>query len=257
MTQTLAVSAAFSVAAALIYAYVGHRVYGRPTSDDARLAQALFATWWYALAAFSTVGAGLTALAAAGVTDLAIHRTATYVNFLILCLALWALLYYLIYIYTGSRAALWPLTAFYVGYYAAIVYLINAGDPVGLAVGRWTATLEYAYEIEAWIGQVILALLVLPQIGGAIALLWLAFRARLPAQRYRAAMVGGSILVWFTSAYAASLTGIGESDAWQVASRIIGFLAALTILLAYVPPRWIRTRLGIDPLARPTPAGGS
>ena len=39
--------------------------------------------------------------------------------------------------------------------------------------------------------------------------------------------------------------GLAEQDWWQFASRLIGLAAALTILMAYLPPRWLKERYGI------------
>jgi hypothetical protein len=38
---------------------------------------------------------------------------------------------------------------------------------------------------------------------------------------------------------------LAQQDWWQLASRLIGLAAALTILMAYLPPRWLKQRYGI------------
>jgi hypothetical protein len=68
-------------------------------------------------------------------------------------------------------------------------------------------------------------------------------------QRYRILLVSWSIIIWFLSAYLASISGLSQQDWWQIASRLIGLGAALTILFAYQPPSWIKRRFGVTAIA--------
>ena len=52
-------------------------------------------------------------------------------------------------------------------------------------------------------------------------------------------------IVWFGGALMTPLTGLTQTDGWQVAGRLVGLSAILFILLAYFPPHWIRERLRI------------
>jgi hypothetical protein len=64
-------------------------------------------------------------------------------------------------------------------------------------------------------------------------------------QKYRVLLVSWSIIIWFLSPLFAIVAGLAEQDWWQLASRLIGLAAALTILMAYQPPRWLQQRYGI------------
>lgn len=90
----------------------------------------------------------------------------------------------------------------------------------------------------------VLVLLVFPQIIGGLAYFTLYFRVKDPAQKYRIALVAWSIIIWFASAFLASISGLAQFDWWQIVSRLIGLGAALATLMAYQPPGWIQHRLG-------------
>jgi hypothetical protein len=215
---------------------------------EAQLAHGMFRVWWYGLA-LTTAVSGLQHLpGAAGVTGLAFFETVTYANLLVVCVILWALVYYLVYLFTGWRSAIWPLAAFYVAYFVLLVYYIASSDPSGVEVTRWRVAFEYEEPLSGPLFQVVVAFLVLPQILGALAYSTLVFRVPDPTSRYRVTLVSWSIIVWFGSAYAAAWTGIAQNDWWQIASRAIGLAAALAILAAYRPPRFLQRRLGVVPV---------
>jgi hypothetical protein len=251
VTTTLALSALFAFAAASLYAYVGWRLSRRRVSAEARTASLLFTVWWYGLAG-TTVLSGIQALAASlGSLDLPLAITSTYVSLLLICLALWGLLFYLVYVFTGSNRALWPLTALYIAYYMMLVYYVTAGRPNGIEVRRWGTALAYETPFQGLAVTIIIVLLLAPQILGALAYLTLYFRVKERTQRYRVALVSLSILVWFGSSFVASNAGLSSNDSWQVASKFIGLAAATTILFAYVPPAWIQRRYGIQAVDAP------
>lgn len=246
MQPTLLFSALFAVAAASIYSYVGWCLSKRlVSSSEARLAWGSFTIWWYGLAATTLIGGFLNLFGAIGLTSLPLFVTATYINILVICLALWGLLYYLIYLFTGNRGSLIPLAAFYVIYYAFLVYYITASSPSNVNVGRWSATLAYRAPLTGPFFVLLIVLLLLPQILGGLAYFTLYFRVPEATQKYRILLVSWSIIIWFLSPLIALVGGLAQQDWWQLASRFIGLAAALTILIAYLPPRWLKQRYGI------------
>lgn len=249
MEPTLAVSAAFAIASAALYFYVGMKVAQRQVSPDARLASQMFSLWWVSLAAL-TVAGGLESLAASlGLLELPLFLMLTILVLLGLCVGLAGLLYYLVYLFTGKRRAIWPIVAFYVAYFALLVYYITWLGPDGIVVGRWTTTLHYAKPQSGPLYMAVVVLLTFPILLGAAAYGTLFFRVREATQRYRIALVSGGILVWFGSAFVGVALGVNQTDWWQVTSRAIGLGAAVAILLAYQPPRFVRRRWGIQPVA--------
>src|SRR5688572_29254760 len=115
---TLLFGAILSVISAGIYYYVG-RVLSRrrSVSPDSRLAWTLFVVWWYALAAATFSGAVLSMLGALGIAGLPLFTTFTLVNLLAICVALYGLMFYLLYLFTGNRGLIGPLAVFYIAYY--------------------------------------------------------------------------------------------------------------------------------------------
>jgi hypothetical protein len=62
-------------------------------------------------------------------------------------------------------------------------------------------------------------------------------------------LVSWSIIIWFVSAFLASLAGLGQQDWWQITSRLIGLIAALAILFAYQPPVWVKNRFRVTSIS--------
>lgn len=247
---TLLFGASFSILSAAIYYYVGTVLSRRQSSSpDTRLAWRLFVAWWYALAASTLSGAMLSLLGAFGIAGLPLFITVTLMNLLATCVALYGLMFYLLYLFTGNRKIIVPLSVFYVAYYAFLVYFIQASIPVSVNVGRWNATLAYQNQIRGPLFIVALSLLVFPQIIGSLAYFTLYFRVKTATQRYRILLVSWSIIFWFLSAFLASISGLAQYDWWQIVSRLIGLIASLAILLAYQPPLWIKRYFSVTSIA--------
>ena len=243
---TLLFSAFFALLAASIYTYVGWRLSKRVIlSSRAQLAWGSFTLWWYGLAATTSVSAFLSLLGAVGITNLPLFVTATYINLLIICLALCGLLYYLIYLFTGNSRSLILLAIFYLIYYILLVYYITASTPIGVKVGRWNTPLVFHSQLTGTFFVIISLLLLLPQIIGGLAYFTLYFRVSDMTQKYRILLVSWSIIIWFLSSLLAQTGGLAQEEWWQLVSRFIGLAAALTILIAYLPPRWLKQRYGI------------
>lgn len=250
---TLFLSALFALTVASIYAYVGWRFSQRTVaSSGAKLAWAAFTVWWYGVAATTVIGGLLDLFGALGLTLLPLFVTATYLNLLVICLALWGLLYYLIYLFTGKSQSLVPLAVFYVIYYALLIYYITASVPQGIQLERWDASLEYQAPQRGPFFGVVIILLLLPQILGGLAYFTLYFQMKEATQKYRILLVSWSIIIWFLSSLFAIIGGLSDQDWWQIASRLIGLTAALTILMAYQPPTWLKQRYGIISLQEET-----
>jgi hypothetical protein len=258
-TLTLLLAAMLSIGSAIVYAIVGWRLSRREVGPEAKRAHDLFVVWWYALGGATLLGAANQFAAGFGYTDLPLYVSFTHMSLLLICIGLWGLLYYLLFLFTGRAGVLTPLTLFYIGYYVLLVYAIVNANPIGLKVGRWNVTAVYERPFEGPFTTALIALLVFPQVFGAAAYFTLAFKLRDRTQRFRVTVVSLSIIAWFLSSFLASVAGLGESDAWQLASRGIGLGAALLILTAYHPPGWMRRRLhiaavgGEPPPTPPTP----
>ena len=244
--STLLFSTFFALVAATIYAYVGWRLSKRSiASSEAKLAWRSFTVWWYGLATTTLITGLLNLFGAFGLTILPLFITASYINSLVICVALWGLLYYLIYLFTGNSQLLGPLAIFYIFYYGLLVYYITASVPESISVERWSTTLDYRTPLTGPFFVFLIVLLLLPQIGAGFAYFTLYFRVTEATQKYRVLLVSWSIIIWFLSPLIALAGGLAEQDWWQLTSRLIGLAAAATILMAYLPPRWLKERYGI------------
>lgn len=247
---TLFYGATLAALSAGVYFYVGRVLLKRrPASPEAGTAWFMFVVWWHALAATTLSGAILSLLGALGVLGIPLFTTITLMNLLATCVALYGLMFYLLYLFTGNPRLLGPLTVFYVAYYALLMYYVLLSNPVGVAVNRWGAGLVYQNEVRGPLFLVVLFLLVFPQILGSLAYFMLYFQVKTSTQKYRILLVSWSIIVWFLSSFFASLAGLSGQDWWQVTSRLIGLTAALTILMAYQPPTWVKRQFGVMAIA--------
>ena len=247
---TLFFEAILAVVSAGVYFYVGRVLLKRrPSTPEAGTAWFMFVVWWYALAATTLSGAILSLLGALGIAGLPVFTTITLMNLLATCVALYGLMFYLLYLYTGNPRLLGPLAVFYIAYYAFLIYYVLASDPVRVAVNRWGAGLVYQNEIRGPLFFIALFLLVFPQIIGSLAYFMLYFQVRTATQKYRILLVSWSIIIWFLSSFLARLAGLSGQDWWQVTSRLIALAASLTILMAYQPPSWVKRQFGVMAIA--------
>lgn len=247
---TLLFGATLSILSSGIYFYVG-RVLSRrrQTSSEAGLAWLMFVIWWYALAAATLSGGILSLLGAFNIVSLPLFTTITLMNLLTICIGLNGLMFYLLYLYTGNRRLIGPLGVFYFFYYGLLVYFVLVSMPVGVTVTRWTATLAYQNTIRGPLYAIVLSLLLFPQIIGSLAYFMLYFRVSAPTQKYRILLISWSIIIWFTSSFLVSISGLAQQDWWQIVGRLIGLGAAMTIVFAYQPPPWIKRRFGVAAIA--------
>ncbi|MBI5880464.1 MAG: hypothetical protein HZB53_22665 [Chloroflexi bacterium] len=219
------------------------------SNSEARLAWRLFGLWWYCLAATTLMSAIVNLFGAFNIASLPLFVALTYINILLICIALWGLLYYLVYLFTGSPRFLAPLAIFYALYFVLLVYAIAASDPARVQIERWTTRLVYAHPRTDPFFAAALVLLVFPQILASLAYFTLFFRVREATQRYRILLVSWCLVFWFGSAFVASVAGLSQADWWQIVSRLIGLGAAVGILLAYLPPAIVRRRYGVESIA--------
>lgn len=251
MAPTLLLDAGFLLAMGLIYAYVGALTWRRKTGGEAQLASDLFATWWFALAASTATTAATRVLGFAGVTQPAAYVALTLLGLLAVCIALWGLLYYLLYLFTGRRRVLVLVSAFYSAFFAWIVYLTSARPVTGVAIGAWKVEVLYAGTLAPGVLTAFVVLLALPPVLGAFAYARLYFRVEETTQRYRIGLVAGTIVVWFSATLVAYAFGATGGLAWQLGSRLIALGASALLYFAYRPPAWVRRRYGVRALDEP------
>lgn len=226
-----------------IAAQLGHRKIER---QDDQLAWNAFRIWWLGLGLSTAVGALRTLLALQGVDVLAVYIWISIANTLLICFALWGLLFYLLYLYTGNRNLARPLGIFYLVFFVTLlIYSFWFLHPTGVLLEGGTATVQYETE-PAFIYQLVLGLLVLlPQLVASLVYFSFYFRVRERVQKYRILMVSVSILAWFGLPLVAFFLGLSSQDWWVIVNRVIALVAVIAIYWAYYPPRFIQQQLQV------------
>ena len=256
MVDTLALAGGYSLVVGGLYAFVGSQIARREVPPEALVAHRMFLVWWFAFAASSLLGAINIALYRLDALAPGYYLAATQANILAIVLALLGLLYYMVYLYTGSSRWFRPIVLFYVLFYLALLALVayRWSPPEGFTDNGWSiqALPEPESDLHPAVAIPFLLLLVGPQIAAAVAFLRLAPRLDEPTPRYRVRLVGTAILLWFGASLVASIVGnltdvdLSGLDAWQVLTRVLGLSAVLLILAAYKPPAWVRRRYGVE-----------
>lgn len=250
LPPTLLMATVFAALTGVLYAYVGWRLQARQVSDDAKVAHGMFVLWWYALAATSFIGVATNVLYLVDRLPIWLYQTISQVAILVLLAGLLGLLYYLVYLYTGNRRYLAPLVVLYLVMYGWVIALMyQIGPPTELGDNGWAIVRLPKVDFNPGVSMAFVLLLIGPQVVAAMAYAGLYRKAQDATQRYRIAMVAGSIVVWFGATLVASAlqasTGAGRSEAWQYASRALTVLGGLAILMAYRPPRSWQKRWGL------------
>lgn len=241
---------ALGIMGAVVYILVGTAVGGRPTSLDAKLGMRAFQTWWFGLATLTLSGPLFFIMDAAWPDGQAFGFQIFVLNLVIIILvaALAGLLYYLLFVYTGNHAVLWPVLAYALLMTAWLVTLIMQANPIGYGEGCENGGFCYEHKPTGESTSLLLSLsLFVPILLATCAYFLLYFRVTEPLQRRRIAMVAGALLGWFGTSLAASLITIQAANAdgvvetmrlnnwpyWRVISSLVSLAAALVILWAY------------------------
>lgn len=238
MQQALGI--ALPVATATLLAYVCAITSKRPASEEARLSRDAFSLWWFATALVTLLGAFPTLFVTVGVRDPFVHRTLVYANALPLAVGLASLQYYVIYIYTGRRAALLPIGLAYVGFLALTLYYFAAFGEYRVESTAWNARAVGDAVPPTWLSVAFGLALAGPVLAGLVAYASLGFRHVGAEQRYRVALVSAAFAVWFLPVLAGIALGYAAAPWFPLLHEVPGLLAAGLIVLANRPPAFVR-----------------
>lgn len=236
--------AGYAFATALVFVLVATRLSQVPRSRESRFAHAMFALWWYGVAAFLATGGILSLLDVTGNAAQGPRWLLSALGMLTVCAAVCGLVYYVLFVYTGRSRVLFPLLAYYAGIW--IVMLVGlALDPGESA--RWERSIV---NLAILTGPLVSAAIVAFLVPALIALaLYAGLYRRVGSahQRYRVGLATTSLLTWFGLAILALALGIQDTLAWSLAGRGLALAAAGGVLLAYAPPRRVREWLDERP----------
>lgn len=242
----LVVRSLVGLATGALYFIVGRLILRREVAASERAANRLFATWWIALAILYGAVASSNLASAFGVRDLIVAVALLEALLVLICVALWGLMGFLLYVYTGTNRWLTALAVFYGLLAVGFLWLIEWMSPTGFKEPTGT---DLAFENQLGdSGSIVVGLLFsVPIFAGALAYASLAFRVRGPAPRYRIGMVAGAFLVQFGWSIVSATLGLArkypDSVALLVVQQAIAIAVPIFVILAYRPPAWIRHRL--------------
>lgn len=253
-SAVLALSLLINALGAGVAAVLGTRLLQNAPALDAGRAIRRLAAWWLGLAVYVTANQVALAAGIAGAGSRLVVATLTYVALVALAVALWGLVSYLAFVFTGRRGAFVVVSAFYaVQLMLGLAYLASLG-PAGIEVTDDGARPLYDREPGGAGGLAYFGFFLLPPIVAAGCFAYFSRRAPDRTTRYRSRAVGAGIFVWFFAAIAAS--GAGTSAALTVGGPLLGLACMLVIVSAYLPPRWLQRR-GVVPFAAARPPAGA
>lgn len=224
---------------------------------DVRPANACFATWWAGLAANALLTALFALSLAAGVASAALAWTLLVLTALVISAALWGLLSYLAYVYTGRLVWIERLAHVWAAIAAGLVLLVVHLAPTGATPAALGYKLEFGREVTPTIALAFAALAGAPAMLGAVGYLGLYRRADTREARYRILIVACALGVWigWTLLSVVLQMDVAAEGFWPlvVANRALGLIVPSLVVLAYRPPARFRRALHLG--AEPRPLG--
>lgn len=247
---TLLLGAAVELAAAGLFARVAIVTLRRPVSAAGRGALIAFAAWWFGASSVLAIGGAATLLGLAGVLDPTVHFALLILRALPLSGGVLGLVYYLVYLYTGSRRALTPLVALYAAHFAFTLYYFLSLAPIHVETTAWEIRAAGASPPGAGLDVAFGIALALPILGATAAYATLLTRLDDRTQRYRVATVSIAFAQWFLFILLGFVAGFTTRDWFFLVYTGPGLVAAALVLGAYEPPAFLRERLSVDPVPR-------
>jgi hypothetical protein len=238
--------AVLPLATAALLAFVGVLMARRPAGEEVRFALRAFAAWWFSAASVMLLVGLPTLLDLAGVADARVYALAVYLLALPLAVGLCALLYYLVYIYTGRRAAIRPLAVAYALFLVFELAYFASFGPRRVETTAWSVRTVGASSPPQGLSVLFGVLLAAPILSAVVAYASLYFRTRRKAHRYRIVTVSAAFTLWFGPVLLGLLLGWERTDWFPLVYEVPGIVAAVLIVLAYKPPGAIRRRLRLE-----------
>lgn len=240
---TLAASGLVQLVAGLAFAIVARALARRPVAAPDRLPARAFVAWWGCLSAYMLLVGGIAVAASFGYSSFESLLATRVLAIPLLMASVWGLTFHVAYLFTGRHDLNWPIAAFYAACGVAFLLLTFVLEPpTGIKVSPWLVELTreggtpYLNLLYVSIG--------LPPIVASLLYGTLAWRVPTGIQRYRVALVAGSILAWVGSGLAARIS-MGDLEKF-VTLAVFGLGAAAAVVLAYFPPPGVRARLDPD-----------
>ena len=240
--------AGYAFATAALFMFVGRKA-GRPDAQGSDLlALSMFRVWWLGVAIFLFIGGLLSLLDGQGLAGGPLGFSVAVLSMLAVCVAVWGLVFYVTYLYTGKTKSFLLGLTFYAVIFGGMVFAL-ASDATGMELAAWhQSVVRLAILTGPLLSGIIVAFLI-PALVALAGYAGLYRRVKSPAQRFRLGLSIGSLIIWFGLAILAWAGGFADSLPWVYLGRLLALAAALGVLIAYRPPRWVAQRLQLVPEA--------
>lgn len=239
----------------IFFLTIGAMLLGRKMRSEYRLPTTMFGLWWIVLGALKS----MEVISRVLLNDYGIsyfNVPFEFVKWSLMPFALFALGYYTIFLFSGKTKWSIPLALLYLAVGVFLIYLMATSGPYVIleetTIGKTTYLPgDVAYQIKTplYMGLMILAALIFPQLVICIALFYLYFKLDRPTQKYRILLIASSIFFWLGSSFVMSAFGTATKSTALVVQHLIELLAAVMIYLAYMPPQFIKTRYGVKSIS--------
>lgn len=240
----LALSASGNLLQGFLFAFVGFAMARRlQRLDRVPGAAKAFVVWWYLMAFQGLLVAAMDIGTVAGwVGDVRSYQALYMLNILVASAQIWALGYYLIYLWTGKDRSpnLW-LGLFATAYFVYFFLLVVFARPASVAVGTWSTGLELGLSgTQLAVLGVLFFLPIFALLGGYFLL---AFELRGESQRLRVIVLGVVAALWNLSLVDRFATDAAEPAPFLGFIMVLNLVWIIVLYLVYFPPTWLRRRL--------------
>lgn len=245
---TLLLGAALTLGAGVLFATVGALTLRREARGEARGAIRGFAAWWLGAAIVLSLSGVGTLLGLAGVLDPAVHTALLHLRAVPISIGAFGLLYYLLYLYTGTTRWRLPLAAFYAVQFAFTIYYFQSLAPLRVEPTAWEIRIASTGTPDAAVSVAFGVLLAAPVLAAAAAYASLLRYLTDRTHRFRVGVVSLAFFQWFGAILVGFLAGWTTREWFFLVYTVPGLLAAVLVLVAYRPPRLVRDRLRVEPV---------
>lgn len=239
-----------------LYSFIGLRL-GEKTFADEKDTRAwrAFRVWWFGMAANTLTNAISILTLSAGFDYLPLFVAYSLASTLAAAAALWGLLTYLVYIFTGGeRGSRW-IAGFYIVFAFLVLVSIFSFAPSGVGMGAWSVSLQYHNPPTGSFGVVygvaFVLLLSLPPVLAGLGMFSLYFRVTERSAKYRALLVPLGIFGLFGLSYLIPLIlllfglNVNQLPWWPLTIRMIGIISLVLVYFAYFPPDFLQRQLKV------------
>lgn len=245
---TIAAGLVLGLATAGLLAYAGDVVRRRPLSPPDRAAGLLYAVWWYSAALVILNQALRTLLVLAGVQQRAVYLAQGLLGMIPLAAAVWGLSFYMVYLLTGRRGWLAPITLFYIAYLVFLFWYVLYQGVAGVGLDAWQSAVRPERPPSASMNLVFGVWLAGPVLLAVVSYMVLAVREKDRTRRYRLSLVSGGFVLLFSIILVGYVLGWVDEDWFPIAYEVPALIASALAVAAYRPPVWVQRWLRIEPL---------